>query len=92
MMSVDEHSLDLAPVELSEQELAEISGGIDAVFTFTAIEGENVSFQSNSLGSSIIKSSSLSITTFQFCIPGFESMEDVLDAFAGLSRLFSQRD
>jgi hypothetical protein len=85
-----------APVELSYEELAEISGGIDIIFSSSMFEQSDSLFvqdtcSGESTSSSITKSSRTSASTFQFIGLGFESVNDILAVFAGLAQLFGRR-
>jgi bacteriocin-like protein len=85
-----------APIELSNEELAEISGGIDIIFSGSMFEqSDSLLIQdtcsSESTNSSLTKSSRTSASTFQFVGLGFESVNDILAVFAGLAQLFGKR-
>lgn len=93
-MNSDDYS-DHVPVELSEQALDEISGGIDLYFSSSMFE-QVESFSAEAIdsdsgcSSSMSKSSRTSFSSFQFFGSGFESVGDALKFLKGLSSLFGR--
>ena len=84
-----------APIELSESELDDVSGGIDIYFSGSMFEQRDISIanstESGNMGaknSSIIQSSHTSSSAFQFAILGIDSISDVFSLFRGFSRFF----
>lgn len=103
-MSDQTHS-DIEPAELSEpklealseQELEEVSGGIDIYFSASMFEQseeflaqQTTSDSCCSSSTSIAKSSYTFASTFQFIGSGFESVNDALSFLAGLAKLFGK--
>jgi hypothetical protein len=84
------------PVELSQQELDEVSGGIDLYFSTVMFEQiDEFSAQTVSSGdgcgaTSVSQSSRTSFSSFQFFGSGFESFGDALSFLKGISRLFGR--
>lgn len=85
-------------VELSEQELEQVAGGIDIFMSGSVFENHEVMLaqntSSNSSGggtSSVFKSSRTFSSAFQFIGLGFDSMGDVMNVFSGLAKLFGRR-
>ncbi|WP_460205186.1 CTB family bacteriocin [Scytonema sp. NUACC21] len=86
------------PVELSEQELDNVAGGIDIFLSGSIFEKSDV-FVGNNSGSglngsgtnSVFQSSHTFSSAFQFIGLGFESMGDVMKVLKGLARLFGRR-
>lgn len=85
-------------IELSEQELEEVAGGIDIFLSGLVFDKNDVfaaqqtSSNSTSAGTtSVFKSSHTFSSAFQFIGLGFESFSDVANVFRGLSRLFGRR-
>lgn len=95
-MNADDQNSDIQPVELSPQELDQVSGGIDLYFSTTMFEQiDQFSAQSVSSGdgcsaSSVTQSSRTSFSSFQFFGSGFESVNDALSFLKGISRLFGR--
>lgn len=89
----DDHNSSPTQIELSEEELEEISGGI-SFFLSGSIFDQQMSFSQrgrrkrrNSQGSSNTFSSA-----FQFGGSGFNSVEDLLNVLRSLSSLFGRRN
>lgn len=83
------------PLELTDQELDQISGGIDLMFSSTWFEQvDEFSAQSfdSDCGSmeSVSSSSRTSFSSLQFFGSGFESVSDALKFVSGLMRLFGR--
>ena len=95
-INADESNVDLEPVELSEQALDQVSGGIDIFFSTAMFEQiDQFSAQEFSCGdgcssSSVSQSSQTSFSMFQFFGSGFESVGDALSFVKGLSKLFGR--
>ena len=84
-----------APIELSESELDDVSGGIDIYFSGSMFEQRDISIanstESGNMGaknSSIIQSSHTSSSAFQVAILGIDSISDVFSFFRGFGRFF----
>ena len=82
-----------APIELSESELDDVSGGIDIFFSGSMFEQSNISIanstESGHVGarnSSIVQSSHTSSSAFQVAILGIDSMSDIFSLFKGFGR------
>ncbi|MFN6583872.1 MAG: CTB family bacteriocin [Aulosira sp. ZfuVER01] len=87
-----------APVELSNEELDQVSGGIDIFLSGSMYEQRDVfsSVRKNSrrrgFGSnSIFSSSSISTAAFQVVGLGFDSVSDVMSFLSGFARFFGRR-
>ena len=85
----------VAPIELSESELDDVSGGIDIYFSGSMFQQDNLSMmnstESGDMGtrnSSIVQSSHTSSSAFQVAILGIDSMSDVFSFFKGFGRFF----
>ena len=83
-------SWESTPIELSDEELDRVAGGIDVVITGVLFEQELAvqSAQSESMSSSFL--SRTSTTVFQFVGTGFSSIKDVFSAVSSFSRLFGR--
>lgn len=78
--------------ELSEQELDDISGGVDIFLSGSMFEqNEALVGQQGCGGASLAKTSSTASSTFQFIGLGFESNGDVLDALEGVYKIFGRQ-
>lgn len=91
----DSQDSDIDSVELSQQELDEISGGIDLYFSTAMFEqidefSQTVSSSNGCSTSSVTQSSRTSFSTFQFFGSGFESVNDAISFLKGFSRLFGR--
>ena len=91
-----EMNSNLAPVELSEQELAEVAGGIDIFLSGSMFEQSDVSLTQQTCAgpassTSAFKSSHTVSSAFQFIGLGFGSMSEVTDVFKSLAKLFGRR-
>ncbi|BAY81263.1 hypothetical protein NIES267_07390 [Calothrix parasitica NIES-267] len=85
----------VAPIELSESELDDVSGGIDIFFSGSMFEQNDIySVDSVEVGnqesnsSPILKSSHTSSSAFQVAILGIDSMSDAMGFFKGFARFF----
>lgn len=85
----------VAPIELSESELDDVSGGIDIYFSGSMFQQDNLSMmnstESGDMGtrnSSIVQSSHTSSSAFQVAILGLDSMNDIFSFFKGFGRFF----
>lgn len=85
-------------VELSEEELEQVAGGIDIFLSGSVFEQSDELFanstSSNASGAqttSISKSSHTFSSAFQFIGLGFDSIGDVAKVFKGLAGLFGRR-
>lgn len=83
------------PLELTDQELDQISGGIDLMFSSTLFEQvDEFSAQAfdSDCGSmeSVSSSSRTAFSSLQFFGSGFESVGDALKFVSGLMRLFGR--
>ena len=86
-------------IELSEQELEQVAGGIDIFLSGSVFEQSDElianSTSSNASGAqttSISKSSHTFSSAFQFIGLGFDSMGDVMNVFSGLAKLFGRKN
>lgn len=82
-------------VELSPQELDEISGGINLYFSTAMFEqidefSQTISSSDGCGASSVSQSSRTSFSAFQFFGSGFESVGDALSFLKGISQLFGR--
>jgi hypothetical protein len=90
---LEEKNIDSTPVELSQEELDGISGGISIFFSGSTFEGSNM-FTSQRRGSrrrgrsSTFGSSRTSSSAFQVIGLGLNSPADVMSFFSGLAGLF----
>lgn len=94
-MNSNEMNSGIESVELSQQELDEVSGGIDLYFSsqmFEQIEEfSSQSIQSDSgSSSSVSQSSRTSFSSFQFFGSGFDSVGDALKFLKGITSLFGR--
>ncbi|OUL19440.1 hypothetical protein BV378_32870 [Nostoc sp. RF31YmG] len=87
-----------APVELSNEELDQVSGGIDIFLSGSMFEQRDMlssvrtSSRRRGFGSnSVFRSSYISSAAFQVIGLGFESVSDVMSFFSGFARLFGRR-
>jgi hypothetical protein len=91
---MEEHDLDLTPIELTLTELDEVSGGLDIFISGSMFEqSESILGQSGGCSfpsSTLARTSNTSSGTFQFVGLGFESVGQIFAVFAGLSRLFGR--
>ena len=85
-------------IELSEQELEQVAGGIDIFLSGSVFEQSDElianSTSSNASGAqttSISKSSHTFSSAFQFIGLGFDSIGDVTKVLSGLAKLFGRR-
>lgn len=90
--------LNYTPIELSQQELEEVAGGIDIFLSGSMFEKSDVfavqETSTNSTGAttaSVFKSSYTFSSAFQFIGLGFEFFSDVANVFQGLAKLFGRR-
>ncbi len=93
-----EKEINNAPVELSNEELDRVSGGIDIFLSGSMFEQRDVlssvhtSSRRRGCGSnSIFRSSYISSAAFQVVGLGFESVSDVMSFLTGFTRLFGRR-
>lgn len=82
------------PIELSEEQLEQVSGGIDIFISASSFEQTNTSsFPSTSFppskNSSISQSSHISSSAFQIIGLGFDSASDVMSFVKGFMKFFS---
>jgi hypothetical protein len=83
--------LDSSPIELSAQELEEISGGIDFYLSGSIFE-QQLSFSRPRRRSRHSQGSLRTFSSaFQFGGSGFTSVEDILAVLRGLNALFGRR-
>jgi bacteriocin-like protein len=82
---------------LSEQELAEISGGVDIFFSASTFEQrdqflvqQTTSDSGCQSSTTVAKSSYTFASTFQFIGTGFESMNEALSFLSKLTKLFGR--
>lgn len=93
-MNSESKNSDIEPAELSQQELDQVSGGIDLYFSTAMFEqidefsAHSVSSGDGCGASSVSQSSRASFSAFQFFGSGFESVGDALNFLKGISRLF----
>lgn len=79
-------------VELSEQELDDISGGVDIFLSGSMFEQNDALVgQQGCGGAALAKTSSTASSTFQFIGLGFESNADVLGALEGVYKIFGRK-
>lgn len=87
----DPDGSNLTPTELSDEELDQVSGGLDVVITGVLFEQDITVQQSHcESASSTSFLSQTSATVFQFVGTGFDSMKDAFSAISSISRLFGQ--
>ncbi|MCU0525602.1 MAG: hypothetical protein MUF72_12340 [Elainella sp. Prado103] len=93
--SDDQFNADSSPIELTEQELDQISGGIDLMFSSTLFEqvdefsGQAIDSDCGSMRS-VSSSSRTSFSSWQFFGSGFESVGEALSFISGLMKLFGR--
>ncbi|MDZ7961794.1 MAG: CTB family bacteriocin [Aulosira sp. DedQUE10] len=93
----NEKDINNAPIELSDEELDGVSGGVDIFLSGSMFEQRDIfSVQrSNSRrrggSNSIFKSSSISSSAFQLIGLGFGSASDALSFLQGFAKLFGRR-
>jgi len=93
----NEKDINNAPIELSDEELNEVSGGIDIYLSGSMFEQKDIfSVQRSSsrrgFGSnSIFKSSDISSAAFQVIGLGFNSVSDAMGFLQGFAKLFGRR-
>mgnify|MGYP001797148770 CR=1 FL=1 len=85
----------IAPIELSEEQLDQVSGGIDIFLSGSMFEQRNIfsSRHKNSRrrrSSSFFQSSYISYSAFQFIGNGFDSVSDAMSFVKGFMRLFGR--
>lgn len=85
----------IAPIELSEEQLDQVSGGIDIFLSGSMFEQRNIfsSRHKNSRrrrSSSFVQSSYISYSAFQFIGNGFDSVSDAMSFVRGFMRLFGR--
>ncbi|WP_448600049.1 hypothetical protein [Thermoleptolyngbya sp.] len=82
-----------APVELSEQDLEQISGGVDLSLTLVRFDGSDklslVSSESDCAAlSQASQSSQTRFSMFQIHLTGFDSTNSLMEALASIGKLF----
>jgi hypothetical protein len=82
-----------APVELSEQDLEQISGGVDLSLTLVRFDGSDelslVSTESDYAAlSQASQSSQTRFSVFQINLTGFDSTNSLMKALSSIGRLF----
>ncbi|BAY99420.1 hypothetical protein NIES37_34020 [Tolypothrix tenuis PCC 7101] len=91
----NEQDINNAPIELTDEELDQVSGGIDIFISGATFEQRNVfSARRGSRrrgGNSIYQSSSISSSAFQLIGLGFGSVGDAMSFLQGFSKLFGRR-
>lgn len=91
----NETNIDNIPIELSDEELDGISGGIDIFLSGSSFQQRDI-FSSQRRGSrrrgrsSIFKSSFISSSAFQAVGLGFNSVSDALSFMGAFARLFGR--
>lgn len=83
----------IAPVELSEQDLEQISGGVDLSLTLVRFDGSDelslVSSESDYAAlSQAGQSSQTRFSMFQINLTGFDSTNSLMKALASIGKLF----
>lgn len=79
------------PIELSESELNNISGGIDILLSGSMFEQSEISSVQQTPSTSNFKSNYISSSAFQIGIFGTGSVNDAKSFFTGLVKLFGRR-
>jgi hypothetical protein len=94
----DEINIDNVPVELSDEELDGISGGIDIYLSGSMFNRQDIFTRTRSSSrrrgfgsSSFAKSSNISSSAFQLIGLGFNSASDALSFVTEFGRLFGRR-
>ncbi len=94
----NEMDIDYTTVELSEQELEEIAGGISIFFSGSTFEKSDIfsahrrnSSRGHSRSSSVFKSSHTLSSAFQLIGLGLNSPSDIMSFFSGLAAFFGRR-
>lgn len=82
-------------IELSDQELDSISGGIDLMLSGSFFEQTDAVFAQDGSGGcgqgkSFGRASKTTASAFQLVGSGFESVNDILAVLAGFARLFGR--
>ncbi|MBD2209646.1 hypothetical protein H6G64_21750 [Calothrix sp. FACHB-156] len=89
-----ENDINNAPIELTEEELDGVSGGIDIYLSGSMFEQRDVfSARRNSRrrSSNLSRSSSISSSAFQLVGLGFGSVGDAMSFLQGFAKLFGRR-
>lgn len=89
-----ENDINNAPIELTEEELDSVSGGIDIYLSGSMFEQRDVfSARRNSRrrSSNLFRSSSISSSAFQLVGLGFGSVGDAMSFLQGFAKLFGRR-
>ncbi|MBD2168338.1 hypothetical protein H6G04_28540 [Calothrix membranacea FACHB-236] len=89
-----ENDINNAPIELTEEELDGVSGGIDIYLSGSMFEQRDVfSARRNSRrrSSNLFRSSSISSSAFQLVGLGFGSVGDAMSFLQGFAKLFGRR-
>ncbi|QIR35400.1 hypothetical protein HCG51_00645 [Tolypothrix sp. PCC 7910] len=89
-----ENDINNAPIELTEEELDAVSGGIDIYLSGSMFEQRDVfSARRNSRrrSNNIFRSSSISSSAFQLVGLGFGSVGDAMSFLQGFAKLFGRR-
>jgi hypothetical protein len=80
-----------SPIELVDEDLEDISGGIDIFFSSSMFQKSSRSSRSSRRrGQSASQSSSVNSSAFQFMGLGFNSASDVMSVLEGLSKFFNR--
>ena len=84
---------DAVPIELSEQELEQVAGGIDLSLTFVKLDGsDELSLVSSASDYAALTQSSQSsrvrFSMFQIDLNGFDSTNSLMKALSSLGKLF----
>jgi hypothetical protein len=94
----NETNINNSPIELSDDELEAVAGGIDIFLSGSTFEQTDIfsaqrsSSRRNRFGrNALFKSSHISSSAFQFIGLGFNSVGDALSFVSGFARLFGRR-
>ena len=93
-----ETNINKTPVELSQEELDAVAGGIDIFLSGSTFEQTDIfsahrssSRRNRFSRNSLFKSSYISSSAFQFIGLGFNSVSDALSFVSGFAKLFGRR-
>jgi bacteriocin-like protein len=91
-MSIETNS-EPALVELSDEELATVSGGFDISFSASMFEHSEIFSSQQSgrrRGRSMFRSSRTMFSSFQFNGSGFQSASEAMSFMSGIAKLFGR--
>jgi hypothetical protein len=87
------HDAAISPIELADEDLEEISGGIDIAFSSSMFQKSSRSSRSSRRRrrrEAAAQSSTVNSSAFQFMGLGFNSASEVMTVLEGLSKFFNR--